>query len=599
MSMTALQRLQSLLQSHSSAAQARPWAVEQSIDGHIARLRRRLKSPGSSTPPDALQEAAVRRFWPSMQLDTFKEARLVSFGLALSVGPQRQRVIEDDARFSALLSDVDKYLPNKPLYRHCYMGLFNGYFAYDPDAKATPRRGKENWNHLRHYLGERAPQVLGGRSNPQWTETLQQHHELFTPNPCVKYGARLLTGDRTEVDELRSVLRIPDSAWFMRKLFLAQIEAAVAKDDPGFLEVLQRALDLIEENALIRDEGLALVLDRFAVRSGASTVHAALRNAAVNNWGNPWLQLNAMRWGRVTPAARAMVTEWLKLEFIEDFFTLLAEDGTGDTRRLEFWKRYVHSMDDVHFALGQDALTSPAPDFVALRKKMAGLATPLQGTVRANNAFVMHMGPVVMVEFSGQGNACYGYDGVEKLPFQYDAPLVTSVNARNSLKHSSRVLWMNHQDNVHGFDRWEDRFEHQLAALNLSPKSARPAAPAVRRVIPAQVQERPRVAPGSSAALAAALSGRREAPVAARLAPHPTATRPAPPPPVDDWLSGIYSRKALDTFAERHGFVVEDLTRLNGNLWVRADAVNPHVNRTLENWGFVFKNSAKGWWKAR
>lgn len=604
MSMTALHHLESLLQRHSSAAQARLWTVEESLDGHIAKLQKRLRSQGSSTPPEALQETAVRRFWPSLRLGSFKEARLVSFGLSLPIGSQRLRVIEDEARFSALLTDVDKYLPNKSLYRHCYLGLFKGYFTYDPEAESTPSSGMENWNHLRLYLGKRAPQVLGGRSNPQWTETLQQHCALFTPSPCVKYGARLLTGDRSEIDELRNVLRIPDSAWFMRKLFLAQIEAAVAKDDPGFLKVLQRALDLIEENALIRDEGLALVLDRFAASSGATTVHASLRNAAVSNWGNPWLQLNAMRWGRVTFAARAMVTEWLKLEFIEDFFTLLAEDGTGDTRRLKFWKRYVHAMDDVHFALGQDALTSSAPDFVALRKKMAGLATPLQGTVRANNAFVMHMGPVVMVEFSGQGNACYGYEGKENLPFRYDVPLVTSVNGRNSLKRSSRVLWMNHQDNVHGFGSWEERFENQLSALNVlpnssRPNSSRPNAPAVRRVIPAQVQDRSRVIPGRTENARTTVPFQRGVPAAVRVIPQRVATRSSAPLPYDEWLSCPYSRTALDAFVQQQGLVVEDLTWMNGNLWVRTDATDSHTNRILENWGFVFKSFAKGWWKAR
>jgi len=53
-----------------------------------------------------------------------------------------------------------------------------------------------------------------------------------------------------------------------------------------------------------------------------------------------------------------MVADWLKLEFIETFFTKLAEDGLGDPRRMNFWKRYVKSIDHIEFALGSSARNS-------------------------------------------------------------------------------------------------------------------------------------------------------------------------------------------------------------------------------------------------
>ena len=42
-----------------------------------------------------------------------------------------------------------------------------------------------------------------------------------------------------------------------------------------------------------------------------------------------------------------MVADWLKLEFIETFFTKLAEDGFGDPRRMNFWKRYVKAINHI------------------------------------------------------------------------------------------------------------------------------------------------------------------------------------------------------------------------------------------------------------
>ena len=55
-------------------------------------------------------------------------------------------------------------------------------------------------------------------------------------------------------------------------------------------------------------------------------------------------------------------------------------------------------------ALGADARDNSSPDFKTLRKKMAGLVVPLQDNVRSNNAFIMRIGPLVIVEFSGYSN---------------------------------------------------------------------------------------------------------------------------------------------------------------------------------------------------
>lgn len=80
---------------------------------------------------------------------------------------------------------------------------------------------------LRTYLGKRSSRILEGDRNPQWAESLQQHKTLLSEDPCMRYGGPLLAGDHAEVDELREVLNISDSSWFMRKLYLAQVRAAV------------------------------------------------------------------------------------------------------------------------------------------------------------------------------------------------------------------------------------------------------------------------------------------------------------------------------------------------------------------------------------
>ena len=158
------------------------------------------------------------------------------------------------------------------------------------------------------------------------------------------------------------------------------------------------------------------------------------------------------------------MSEWLKREFIEAFFVKLAQDGLGDRRRANFWLRYAKSMTNVQFALGSTAMYSRDKDFVALRQKMKGLITELRTTDSSNNAFVMTIGSLVTVEFGSMGNALYCYDTRVALPFDITKPVLTTKNIRNSLKHDepTRILWLQHTDGIHGWDRWEEMFEETL-----------------------------------------------------------------------------------------------------------------------------------------
>lgn len=589
----ALTRLRSLLTASLETPLERPWGVETTIDSHIASLERHLRDGAGAYVPRDLQEEAVRRFWTSRRIDNLRDARLVSFGIALPVGPNRLRVIEDSERFPSLLGGVDRYLHAPRQYRRCYQGLLAGYFAYDPEQPECPETGRKNWRTLRTYLGQHSRRVADPEHNPEWVKALHSHTTLLGEDPCIRYGPPLLSGDHKEVDELREVLNISESSWFMRKLFLAQVQAAVGKPDDDFLLLVPRVVDLLQDNQIIRDEGLALVLNRFAAITAPPLV-VCLRDAAVTWWGNPWLQSNAMRWGRITPEARALVSDWLKLEFIEAFFTLLAEERTGDSRRLKFWARYVHCIEDIHFALGSDARENDSPDFRTLRKKMAGLVVSLQDTVRTNNAFIMRMGPLVIVEFSGYSNACYGYKSAGVLPFRLDMPVVLPKDARNSLKLTRRDLWLAHQDGVRGFETWEERFESHLASdYGITPRDSDSRHRKSTRQPQASALPSPPVQRGPEAARGGSNTGNANAP-----APRLAADEAEAGWDIARWLTTDYSRKALSHFAHRFGLEIDDLTRPphGGNLWVRTDDSHLGVNAVLLRWGFAYKNARKGWW---
>ena len=586
--MDALERLKSLMSSGSVQPLSRPWLADTSLDGHISKLEKHLQQSASTYVPRDLQEEAVKRFWTTTRLATFRDAHLVSHGVVLPVGPQRVKVIEDRERFPALLESVDKYLPAPRQYRRCYQGLLKGYFAYDFEARGIPEIGARNWESLRGYLTERSGRIIDGPRNPQWAEKLQEHAGVLGQDPCSRYGPALLSGQSEEVDELLDVFSVPDSSWFVRKMFLAQIQTGVKKADADFLGLLYRLIELIQDNELIRDEGLTLVLNRFANLKPPSLA-IPLRDLAVASWGNPWLETNAMwRHPSVSSEAKAMVTEWLKLEFIEAFFTLLAEENTGDDRRLKFWARYVNTISDIRFALGTDAQTNRSPDFQKLRKKMAGLVVPLNDNVRANNAFIMRMGPLYIVEFSAYSNACYGYDARGSLPFRLDMPVVTPVDAKNSLKHSSKQLWLQHQDGIKGYQKWENRFAHELASkYGVHPKAS------PTHVVHLEPTARKEATSTSSSGSAPA--------------PKPQATTEShqpfqSPPPLavfsemERWKSTKFTHATLSLFAAQFRLQLDDKTRDNGNLWVRTNDANAGINEVLKRWGFSYKNAARGWW---
>lgn len=573
--MSALDRLAGLLRG-SVGTGARPLRVDASIDSVIAGLQRHAKAGTSALVPDDLQQQAVRRFWETQRFDNLKEARLVSFGLCIPSREAGPCIMEDRQRFRAVLDNrtgVDQWVDEPRWYRRCYQGLVRSYFTYDPQAENVPDVGRQNWGDLRDYLHERTRNIVDKKANPDWVTTAVDHQQLFAEAPCAPYAFAVLNGDTSTVDYLCEQLGVIKASWFLRELVLAQVREATKLEHERFRERIPTLTTLLEGNRVLRDRGLILMLDKYA-SIAQPAIDEPLRNAAVRWWGNPWLPSNEMRWGGVVPKAREMVAEWLKREFIEAFFTKLAEDGVGDRRRANFWLRYAKSMGNIQFALGARALYSRDRDFVTLREKMKGLYTELKTADSSNNAFVMTMGPLVAVEFGGMGNAFYGYDERKVLPFDLSKPVVTAKNARNSLKHSQRMLWMQHQDGIKGWNKWEEMFEATLKQeFDIRPDvvpqrmTSSPAPPPVYSTAPPSVQAR---SPSTSP------------PAAPRASPVPTP-------------SG-FSMSSLASLARARNLTIDDLSQKNGNLWVRTDDRDPDVNQMLLSWKFTYR-AGKGWWR--
>lgn len=532
------------------------------LDAVLADLKAQGKWRNNSAMPIDEQIAALSRFWDSTDTLSFRDTYLISWSLALPHRAKGPCVIDDQTRLARFLLEMDGWLAESRYYRRCYKGLIASYFTFDGLDDAVADDSRRNWHHLRHYLAQRNDRIVDENSSPDWVQTAIDHRTLFDEDPYSRYVEALLNGDSRIVTGLCEQLGIIKASWFQRELILAQVRRAVAGNDSSFVERLPRLLDLLGENEILRDRGLILLLDRYATIDG-QPLHEDLRDSSVLWWRNPWLPSNATRWGGVTAQAREMVSIWLKKEFIETFFTKLAEDGLGDTRRMDFWKRYAKQIEHIEFALGSSARYSSDRDFVALRKKMFGLVRELNAT-GIDNAFIMRMGDLVAVEFSRNGNALYGYDARRNLPFDTAQILQLRVDDRNSLKSNRGILKLSHQDDVRGWSSWEERFEAELRKeFNISPGERSSTTP-----------KRP--------------SGLSTPPPPPFQHRQPT-TNPPPQP------ARSFTRDALSAFAREHRLQIEDKSAVGGNLWIKTGDNNQLVARTLSRWGFRYKEG-KGWW---
>lgn len=187
----------------------------------------------------------------------------------------------------------------------------------------------------------------------------------------------------------------------------------------------------------------------------------------------------------------------------------------------------------------------------------------------SNNAFIMRMGDLVAVEFSGMGNALYGYDARRTVPFDTAEPLRLPQYDHNSLKQkNSSILWLSHQDGINGWSKWEQMFDAKLREeFGIKPQTV-----ATRVARPSEsIETRP---PGN-------LPPHREQPAVEGAGAE---------------VPRHYNRFALNKLAHRLGLRIEDRTPKGGSLWVLTDDSDRQVAEILSTWGFQHK-AGKGWWR--
>jgi len=540
---------------------------------------------GNGTAPENdLIAAAVRQFHCTGQTDSFRDVKLVCYGIAMEVLPDRILLLRDHERVGKLLDIVESFHPQTRKYRRCFQALMIAYFESRPDPSQDGEH--RSWLAIRKFLREGIPSIRHDPM-PEWADRVIEHRNLFDDDPCEPYGNKVLDGNLSEVREAFSTIGIGRNSWVQIDVFMAAVRTACNSGDHQFRRYIDVALTLLKENPVIQLQGLKRVLDRYALMQ-PHPEHSAIRAVATDLLGNPLLISNAPRWDGVSLEARKMVSDWIKLKLIEQFFELLSHDGAIDSRRLHFWAEFVSLIENVWFVLGSGArgnlnLTFPVarygvglsfrevfgiefcdtpqlaagsfiPDFKKLRGLMGDQALNLEGGTYGNNAFVMKIGKLIVVEFGETGNAAYLFDA-RNPPFN----LEDSLDLSNDLKNERNLGRLPHVDGPKN-KRWEDKFRQAIkdhtGMMEMRWEHGE------KRVHDEQrYGETTRKSGGVFA-------------------------------PLD-------FDKLFRTFCAERGLRFVDQRQKGGKLMVFANANNPKISGTLGQWGFTYDRFIEAWTKER
>lgn len=536
----------------------------------------------SGEPLDRVVEA-VAHYWQKPLVRDLQDARYISFGLGTKLPNEQQSLLSHSPRFRSFFAEqsgIGQWKEKPNWFRRVLQGLIVSYFGFDPDASSTTEAERENWLFLRDYIA-RNLEFAKGSTNPDWLECCLEHKSLFTDSPGDDFVDLVLDGRSEELEAKLELIRAKES-WLPRQLILSQIRRATEFNDAKFYSMVDPFLSAITPHRTIQDSALALLVNRFATYSNP-IVHQDLKQAVVSRWDNPWLPGSEKKWpSAVTAEGKELIADWLKSEFIEAFFTKLAEDGGTDRRRLEFWMRYRQQMSHVQFALGNIIHESRDPDLMALKWKMKGLISSIKSA--RVNAFIMIIGDVIAVEFSATGNALYLYDASRGMPFNLGDGLTLAVDGHNSLKKSHGEKY-SHHDGSNGFYRWED-----MVADGLTRKFGLQSDAQIKSNGKGATTNTPTAKKPQDEGLVIPVFNPSQVTVAKTL----------------NVISGItswsdihaqpYSEELLRSTCEAFSFSLIDHRPDGGALWVMVGNSHSDRNAVFRKWGFTYKPN-KGWWK--
>ena len=137
---------------------------------------------------------------------------------------------------------------------------------------------------------------------------------------------------------------------------------------------------------------------------------------------------------------------------LEAFFNLFSR--TADVNRFNYWIKFIDKISFSQIFLGSTALNSRQPEQQKFIKQNRSRLKELMGSTSTNNAFMLKIDNVFVIDFSDTGNACFI---VNKIPYaEKDKRILVST-----LKPYPYLLRLNHSSG------WQHRFDQELAKIGI------------------------------------------------------------------------------------------------------------------------------------
>lgn len=295
------------------------------------------------------------------------------------------------------------------------------------------------------------------RKPKPWMTTLVDHAEILSDQPTKKFVRDFLQdNDQNRISAELESLRISASSWFWDDLIRSSIKSIKNMKEDEYFKIIPRFLLLLEKNKLYTTDILVALLERYARTSQREKVHEVLKHLALDQWGNPQYEASS-GWVNVNVDTKKMVIQWFVKADLEAFFKLFNQNA--DIQRFNYWMRFIDQITFSQIFLGSNALNSKRDEHLKFRKMNRGRIKELAGsTTSTNNAFLLKIGNVYIVDFSETGNACYFYN---RLPYKDYIGKIDIKTLRN------QEICIDRQTRN---GNWQPRFDNALARLGIFAK---------------------------------------------------------------------------------------------------------------------------------
>ena len=359
--------------------------------------------------------------------------------------------------FTQLGKEIINYFSkaNFDLLRLVYFPLLYTYFSFEKkEVDKTP----STWVLLRNILSQNKSKLFKDLRRPKpWMTTLIDHAEILSDQPTKKFVRDFLQdNDQNRISAELESLRISASSWFWDDLIRSSIKSIKNMKEDEYFKIIPRFLLLLEKNKLYTNDILVALLERYARTSQREKVHEVLKHLALDQWGNPQYEASS-GWVNVNVDTKKMVIQWFVKADLEAFFKLFNQNA--DIQRFNYWMRFIDQITFSQIFLGSNALNSKRDEHLKFRKMNRGRIKELAGsTTSTNNAFLLKIGNVYIVDFSETGNACYFYN---RLPYKDYIGKIDIKTLRN------QEICIDRQTRN---GNWQPRFDNALARLGIFAK---------------------------------------------------------------------------------------------------------------------------------